>query len=53
MTQTRFRYLLKNKGNFADNFKLKKYEHMSATPMHYEFRDIHSMKKDLWKHALK
>ena len=53
MTQTRFRYLFKNKGNFVYNFKLKKYEHMSETPMHYEFRDIQSIKKDLWKHALK
>ena len=46
-------YLFKNKGNFVYNFKLKKYKHMSETPVHYEFRDIQSIKKDLWKHALK
>ena len=53
MTQTRFRYLFKNKGNFVYNYKLEKYEHMSETRMHYEFRDMQSIKKDLWKHALK
>ena len=53
MTQTRFRYLFKNKGNFVYNYNLKKYEHMSETPMHYKFTDMQSIKKGLWKHALK
>ena len=48
MTQTRFRYLFKNKGNFVYNFKLKKYEHMSETPMHYEFRGYTVNKKKIY-----
>ena len=53
MTQTKHRYLFKNKGNFASNYKLKEYEHMNDTPMHYEFKDMQELKKDLWGHVLK
>ena len=51
MTHTRYRYLFKNKGNFVYNYKLKKYEHMSETPMQYNFKEIQDIKKDLWKHV--
>ena len=53
MIQTRNRYLFKNKGNFVYNFKLKKYEHMSETPMRHNFEEIQDVKNDLWKHVLK
>ena len=45
MTQTRMRHLIKNKGNFIYNYKLKKYEHMSETPMWYNFKEIQDIKK--------
>ena len=38
MTQTRDRYLFKNKGYLVYNYKLKKYEHMNDTPMHHDFK---------------
>ena len=53
MTHTRYRYLFKNKGNFVYNYKLKNYEHMSETPMRYNFKEIEDIKKDLRKHVLK
>ena len=53
MTQTRYRYLFKNKGNFVYNFKLKKYEHMSETSMRHNFKEMQDIKNDLWKHVLK
>ena len=52
MTQTKDRYLFKNKGNFVYNYKLKKYMHMNFTPMHYEFKDMQEFKRDLWKNVL-
>ena len=52
MTETRFRYLFKNKGNFVYNYKLRNYEHMNDTPTHFEFKYIQEIKKDLWKNAL-
>ena len=45
-------YLFKNKGNFVYNYKLRKYELMNDTPMHFEFKYIQEIKKDLWKNAL-
>ena len=33
MLRTNYRHLFKNRGNFVYNYKLKKYEHMSKTPM--------------------
>ena len=53
MTRTNRRHLFKNKGNFVYNYKLKKYEHMSKTPMHYDFKFLKSIRKDLFKHALR
>ena len=52
MTQTRHRYLFKNKGNFVYNYKLKKYMHMIFTPMLYEFKDMQKFKQNLWKNFL-
>ena len=49
MTQTNFRNLFKNRGNFAYNYRLKKYEHMSKTPMKCDFKKMQNIKKDLWK----
>ena len=53
MTRTNLRHLFRNKGSFVYNFKLKKFEHMSNTPMRGNFHHIQWMKKDLWKYALK
>ena len=37
-TQTRHRFLLKNKIYYVYNCRLKKYEHMNDTPMHHDFK---------------
>ena len=50
MTRTNCRHLFKNKGNFIFNYKLKKYEHFSETPMYYCLQEI---EKGLFKYALK
>ena len=44
MTKNR-RYLFRNNGNFAYNYKLKKYEDMSQTPMLGGFYYLQSTKK--------
>ena len=44
MTKNR-RYLFRNNGNFAYNYKLKKYEHMSQAAMRGEFYYLQSIKK--------
>ena len=44
MTWTKDRYLFKNKGNFAYNYKLKKFEHMSKTLMQYDYKNLQSEK---------
>ena len=53
MTRTNLRHLFRNKGSFVYNFKLKKFEHISNTPMRGNFYHIQWIKKDLWKYALK
>ena len=54
MTQTRDRYLFKDKGYLVYNYKLKKYEHMNDTPMHYDFKSMQNFKeKYLFKNARK
>ena len=53
MTRTNHRHSFKNKGNLVYNYKLKKYEHMSQTPMRGDIFYLQSIKKDLSKHALK
>ena len=52
LTQTRFKYLFKNKGNFVYNYKHKRYGHMNETSMHYEFKYIQEIRKDLMKNVL-
>ena len=44
MTKNR-RPLFKNNGDFAYNYKLKKYEHMSQMPMRGNFSHLQSIKK--------
>ena len=46
MTRTNCRHLLKNKDNLVYNYKLKKYEHMSKTPMRGDFYYLQSIKRD-------
>ena len=54
MTQTRDRYLFKDKDDLVYNYQLKKYEHMNDTPMHYDFKSIQNFKeKYLFKNARK
>ena len=54
LTQTRDRYLFKNKGYFVYNYKLKKYEHLKNTPMHQDFKFMQNFKEEyLFKNALK
>ena len=53
ITRTNLRHLFRNKGNFIYNHKLKKWEHISETPLRGNFNHIQRIKKDLWKHALK
>ena len=52
MTWTRFIHLFKNKGNFVYNYKLKKFEHMSRTPMQYDYEHLQKVKKLELKHVL-
>ena len=53
MTQTKFRHLLKNKGYLVYNYKLKKYEHLSKTPLHHEYKSMQQFKKKyFFKNAL-
>ena len=51
-TQTNCRYLFKNRGNLVYNYKLKRYQHMSDTPMRWEFYHLESIRKGLFKNAL-
>ena len=46
MARTNCRHLFKNKGNLVYNYKLKKYKHMSETPMRGDFYYLQSIKKD-------
>ena len=53
MSQTKFRYLLKNKGYLIYNYKLQKYEHINKTPLHHEFKSMQQFKKEyFFKNAL-
>ena len=53
MTRTNLRNLFKHKGNFGYYYKLKKFEHMTNTPMRGNVYHKQWSKKDLWKYALK
>ena len=53
MTLTNRRHLFKNKGNFVYNYKLKKFEHMSKTPMCHDYNYLQTIRKDLFKDVFK
>ena len=53
MTWTYRRHLFKNKGNFVYNYKLKKFEHMSKTPMCHDYHYLQTIRKDLLKDVSK
>ena len=53
MTCTNRRCLLRNKGNFVYNYKLKKFEHASETPMWYDYKYLQNIRKDSLKNVLK
>ena len=53
MTWINRRHLLKNKSNFVYNYKLKKFEHMSKTLMCHDYHYLQTIRKDLFKDALK
>ena len=46
ITRTNCTHLFRDKGNSAYNYKLKKYEHMSETPVHGDFYYLQSIRKD-------
>ena len=49
MTQTKDRYLFKNKGNCVYNYSLKKYQHLSDTPMRESFKRFQEDKEKYLK----
>ena len=51
MTWTRQRFLFKNKGNFIYSYKLKKFEHISETPINTNI--YKELKKNSFKNVLK
>ena len=53
MTWTYRRHLFKNKGNFVYNYKLKKFEHMSKTPMCNDYYYLQAIRKDIFRDVLK
>ena len=53
MTWTNRRHLFKNKGNFVYNYKLKKFEHMSKTPICNDYYYLQAIRKDLFRDVLK
>ena len=53
MTKTNSRHLFKNKDNFVFNCKLKKYGHLSETPMRYEFYHLQEIRKGILENVLK
>ena len=53
MTWTRQRFLFKNKGNFIYNYKLKKFEHISETPIKFEYDYLQGIKENSFKNVLK
>ena len=47
MTRTSCKHLFKNKSNFIFNYKFKKYEHFSETPVHYDYYRLQEIKNGL------
>ena len=52
-TWTNRRHLFKNKGNSVYNYKLKKFEHMSKTPICNDYNYLQAIRKDLFRDVLK
>ena len=53
MNWTRQRFLFKNKGNFIYNYKLKKFEHISQTPLKFEYDYLQRIKENSFTNVLK
>ena len=53
MIWTNRRHLFKTKDNFAYKYKLKKFEHMSKTPMCNDYYYLQAIRKDLFRDVLK
>ena len=53
MAWTNRRHLFKNKGNFVYNYKHKKFEYMSKTPMCRDYHYLQTIRKDLLKDVSK
>ena len=53
LTITNYRHLFENKGKFVFNYKLKKYEHLSETPMRYDFYRLQNVKERMQKNVFK
>ena len=53
LTTTNYRHLFKNKGKFVFNYKLEKYEHLSETPMRYDFYHLQNVKEKMQKNVFK
>ena len=53
MTCTNRRCLFRNKGNFVYNYKLKKFEHASETPVWYDYKYLQNIRRDSLKNVLK
>ena len=49
----RQRFLFKNKGNFIYNYKLKKFEHISQTPLKFEYDYSQRIKENSFANVLK
>ena len=45
MTWTNRRHMFKNKGDFVYNYKLKKFKHMSKTPMFNDYNYLQRVRK--------
>ena len=53
MTWNNRRCLLRNKGHLVYNYKIKKFEHMSETPMWYDYKCLQNIRKGSLKNVLK
>ena len=53
MTWTRQRFLCKNKRNFIYDYKLKKFERISQTPLKFEYDYLQRIKENSFTNVLK
>ena len=52
MTWTNRRHMFENKADFVYNYKLKRFEHMSKTPMVHGYNYLQRVRKDFLKKCL-